>query len=68
MNLEELCSLIGGIPVSEQIMTAVDGHSHSEYATKEEVEDLKKKIELLFQLVGNVAVSDQILIAINNIK
>lgn len=68
MNLETLISLIGDIPVSEQIITAISGHTHSDYATKSEVEDLKKKIEMLLQLVGDTSVADQIAMAIENIK
>lgn len=68
MNLDTLLSIIGDIPVSEQIMTAIDGHIHSDYATKSEVEDLKKKIELLLELVGDYPVSEQIVDAIKNIK
>lgn len=68
MNLDTLFSLVGDIPVSEQIMTAIEGHTHLDYATKDEVGDLKKKIEALLQLVGDTSVSDQISIAIKNIK
>lgn len=64
MNLDTLYSLVGDIPVSEQIMTAIATHNHSDYATKTEVEVLNKKIELLLQLVGDTSVSDQIAMAI----
>ena len=37
MNLDTLFSLVGDIPVSEQIMTAIASHNHSEYVTKNEV-------------------------------
>jgi hypothetical protein len=65
MDLDTLCSLIGDTPVSEQIMTAIASHNHSDYVTHDEVEDLKKKIELLLQLVGDTPVSEQIEVAIN---
>jgi hypothetical protein len=68
MNLDTLLSLVGDIPVSEQIAAAISTHSHSDCATKSEVEDLKRKIELLLALVGDTPVSDQIADAINNIK
>lgn len=68
MNLDTLYSLIGDIPVSEQIMTALENHSHEDCATKIEVEDLKKKIELLLQLVGDTPVTEQIEMALKNIK
>ena len=68
MNTDTLYNLIGDIPVSEQIMTAIATHNHSDYATKNEVEDLKKKIELLLQLVGDTSVANQIAMAIKNIK
>lgn len=68
MNIDTLLSLIGDIPVSEQIMTAISSHSHSDCAKKDEVEDLKKKIEMLLQLVGDTPVADQIAMAINNIE
>lgn len=64
MNLETLYNLIGDTPVSEQIMTAISSHNHSDYATRNEVEDLKRKIELLLQLVGDTSVSDQIAMAL----
>jgi hypothetical protein len=68
MNLDALYSLVGDIPVSEQIMTAIAHHTHSDCATKDEVEDLRKKIELLLTLVGDMSVSEQIAMAFKNIK
>ena len=65
MNMEEL---IGDAPVSEQISFAINNHSHIEYATRKEVVDLKKKIELLIDLIGDMPVSEQISIAIKNMK
>ena len=70
---DTLDNLIGDVPVSEQLgaalgrMAAKD-HVHSDYATYDEVKDLKKKIEMLIDLVGDTKVADQIATAINNIK
>lgn len=68
MNLDTLFSLVGDTPVSEQIMAAIASHNHSDCATKTEVEELKRKIELLLELVGDTSVSDQITIALKNMK
>ena len=66
-------TLIGDVPVSEQLGAALErmapkDHIHSEYATWDEVEDLKKKIELLLELVGDAPVANQIAMAINNMR
>ena len=66
-------NLIGDVPVSEQLAAALErmapkDHAHSDCATRSEVEELKKKIELLMDLVGDTPVADQIAIALNNIK
>lgn len=73
MNKNTIDTLIGDVPVSEQLSAALErmaskDHVHFEYATHEEVEELKRKIEMLVDLVGDVSVSEQIHIAINNIK
>ena len=73
MNLDTLGNLIGDVPVSEQLGAALErmaqkDHTHSEYATREEIEDLKRKIDMLLDLVGDVTISEQIHIAINNKK
>lgn len=65
--------LIGDVPVSEQLAAALErmapkDHTHSDYATCNEVEELKRKIELLMELVGDTRVADQIAMAIKNIK
>ena len=64
MNLDTLLSLVGDIPVSEQITIAIDNHTHKDYVNRSEIEDLQKKIELLLQLVGDTPVSEQIKAAI----
>lgn len=68
MDLDTLYNLIGDIPVSEQIGTAIEHHTHDNYATRDEVEELKQKIEELMNLIGDIPVSEQISMAINNIK
>lgn len=64
-------NLIGDVPVSEQLGAALSrmaskDHTH-DYATRDEIEDLKKKIEMLMNLVGDEPISAQIQMAINNI-
>lgn len=72
-NLErEIDALIGGIPVSEQIADALScvalkDHTH-DYADRSEVEELKRKIEMLMDLVGGHSVAEQIQTALENIK
>ena len=71
--LDTIGTLIGDVPVSEQICAAFKciepkDHKHLEYATNEEVQELKKKIDLLLDLVGDTSVSEQIQTAINNMK
>lgn len=70
---DTLENLIGDVPVSEQLGAALDrmapkDHVHDNCATKEEIEDLRKKIDMLIDLVGDSPVSEQIYAAINNIK
>ena len=60
--------LIGDVPVSEQLAAALDrmapkDHTH-DYATRDEIEDLKKKIEELMDLVGDTSVANQIAMAL----
>lgn len=66
-------NLIGDVPVSEQVAAALEhmaprDHTHNNYATREEVEELKRKVEMLIGLVGDTGVADQIAMALNNIK
>ena len=63
-------ALIGDVPVSEQLAAALErmaqkDHVH-DYVTRDEVEELKKKIDLLMDLVGDTSVSEQIQTAIKN--
>jgi len=69
---EHLDILIGDVPVSEQLGAALDhmapkDHTH-DYATLSDVEELKRKIDMLFDLVGDSSVAEQINAALNNIK
>lgn len=73
MDQNTIDSLIGDIPVSEQLGIALEHmaskeHIHENYATRDEVEELKKKVEMLIDLVGDVPVSEQIYNTINNMK
>ena len=68
-----LDSLIGDVPVSEQLGAALErmatkNHTHEEYAIRDEVEELKRKINMLVDLVGDESVAKQINNAIINIK
>ena len=69
---DTLSTLIGDVPVSEQLAAALErmapkDHTHN-YATHDEVENLKKKIEALMDLVGDTSVADQIAAALINNK
>lgn len=73
MNLDTLDNLIGDAPVSEQLGAALEhmaskDHTHPEYANVNEIEELKKKIDMLLDLVGDVSVANQIAIALENNK
>ena len=70
---DTLDNLIGDVPVSEQLGAALErmaakDHVHSNYATYDEVEYLRKQIDMLIGLVGDISVAEQINIAIKNIK
>lgn len=73
MDQNTIDTLIGDVPVSEQLAAALErmapkDHEHSNCATRDEIEELKRKVELLMDLVGDVSVAEQIYTAINNIK
>lgn len=62
---DTLDNLIGDVPVSEQLGAALErmsdkDHTHDDYATRNEIEELKRKIEMLIDLVGDIPVSEQI--------
>lgn len=72
MNENTISTLVGDVPVSEQIAVALErvspkDHTH-DYAARSEVEELKRKIDMLMDLVGDTPVADQIAMALNNIK
>lgn len=73
-NIDNICddidSLIGDTPVSEQLGIALNKmasklHTHDEYITRDEYNELKSHVEMLMDLVGDIAVSEQISNAIN---
>ena len=68
MDQNALFDLIGDTPVSDQIAMALEHmvkqYHAQDYATKSEVEELKKKIDVLMDLVGDTSVADQIATAI----
>lgn len=73
MNIDTLDNLIGDVPVSEQLGAALErmaakDHVHDEYVTRNEIEELKRKIEALIDLVGDVPISEQIHTALKNNK
>lgn len=62
---DTLDNLIGDVPVSEQLGAALErmalkSHTHDDYATRKEVNELKKKIDGLIDLIGDTPVSEQI--------
>ena len=66
-------TIIGDVPVSEQIAAALERmapkcHEHKDYASRNEVEELKRKIEMLMDLIGDTRVADQIAMALKNNK
>ena len=70
---DTLDNLVGDVPVSEQLGAALErmspkDHVHDHYATRDEVEKLKRQIEMLCDLVGDTSVSEQINTAIDRIK
>ena len=70
MNQNTMDNLIGDVPVSEQLAAALErmaqkDHTH-DYATRDEIEDLKRKIDMLMDLVGDTRVADQIATALKN--
>jgi hypothetical protein len=73
MDQHTIDNLIGDTPVSEQLGAALERmaskeHTHSEYVTLNEVNELRKKIDMLLDLVGDTSVADQIAIALKNTK
>ena len=73
MNNDVLSTLIGDVPVSEQLAAALErmapkDHEHNDCATRSEVQELRRKIDLLMDLVGDTSVADQIAMALNNNK
>ena len=70
--LNNIHTLIGDTPVSEQLDAALShmatkDHTHDEYVPRAEFDALKRKVELLIELVGDIPVSEQINTAIHNL-
>ena len=68
---DTISALVGDVPVSEQLAAALErmapkDHAHTDCATREEVQELKRKIDLLMDLVGDTSVADQIAMALKN--
>ena len=70
MDANTLDSLIGDVPVSEQLGAALERMASKEQVQTlyDEVEELKGKINMLTDLVGDESVAVQIGNAITNIK
>lgn len=73
MNMDALDNLIGDVPVAVQLGAALErmalkDHMHDNYVTRDEIEDLKQKIDMLINLVGDTPISEQIHLAIKNMK
>jgi hypothetical protein len=68
--LNNIENIVGDTPVSVQLSLALDRmaekqHVHNEYAMRDDVEELKKQIDMLIALVGDTSVANQISMAIN---
>lgn len=71
--LDSFNSIIGDIPVSEQLSVVLSKmaektHSHEEYVTRAEYDALKQTVDTLVGLIGDTSVSEQIGAAINKIE
>lgn len=55
--VNDLNTLVGDTPVSEQINTALD-KIYDEYVTRDEFNALKRKVEALIDIIGDVPVSE----------
>lgn len=70
---DQINTLIGDVPVSEQLSIALGrmapkGHTHDNYVTIDDFNELKKQIETLSNLIGDMPVSTQINAALKNNK
>ena len=71
--LDQINTLIGDVPVSEQLSIALGSmvpkdHTHDNYVTLDDFEELKRQVEALVNLVGDMPISAQIAAALKNIK
>lgn len=70
---DQINTLIGDVPVSEQLSIALGclapkDHTHDNYVTLDDFNELKKQFEALSNLVGDMPVSIQINAAFKNNK
>lgn len=62
---EYIQELVGDTSVARQLDAALRAHEHDNYLTREEYDELKKKVEQLSSLVGDTSIVEQISIALN---
>ena len=70
---DQINALIGDVPVSEQLSIALGrlapkDHTHDNYVTIDDFNELKRQLEALSNLIGDIPVSDQINAALKNNK
>lgn len=70
---DQINTLIGDVPVSEQLSIALGrlapkDHTHDNYVTIDEFNELKRQLEALSNLIGDIPVSAQINAALKNNK
>lgn len=70
---DQINTLIGDVPVSEQLSIALGrlaskDHTHDNYVTLDDFNELKRQFEALASLIGDIPVSAQINAALKNNK
>ena len=70
---DQINTLIGDVPVSEQLSIALGhlapkDHTHGNYVTLNDFNELKRQLEALSNLIGDMPVSAQINAALKNNK
>lgn len=71
--LDEIRSIVGDTPVSEQISVALDyvapkKYVHEECVSRAEHDALKQRVDAIASLIGDTSVAEQISTAINQIE
>lgn len=66
---DTLDSIVGDAPVSEQLCIALErtaskNHTHNNYVTRDDFEELSKIVRTLVDLVGDMPISEQIAAAL----